>query len=161
MASREQADALDAADELARWRGQFALPRAADGSAVTYLCGHSLGLAPLAARARVLEELEDWERLGVSGHEHGRRAWIGYAERLSPLLAPLAGAAASEVVAMNSLSVNLHLLLASFYRPTATRHRILIEAGAFPVRSPCGQLADTLARLRSRRGADRSRAAPG
>ena len=90
LVSREQTEALDAADELARWRELFALPRAADGSAVTYLCGHSLGLAPLAARARVLEEIEDWERLGVSGHEHGRRAWIGYAERLGPLLAPLA-----------------------------------------------------------------------
>ena len=131
VTSREQADALDAADELAPWREQFALPRAADGSAVTYLCGHSLGLAPLVARARVLEEIEDWERLGVAGHEYGRRPWIGYAERLSPLLAPLAGAAASEVVAMNALSVNLHLLLTSFYRPTTTRHRILIEAGAF------------------------------
>ncbi len=130
--SRAQAEALDAADELGHWRGRFALPQAQDGSELTYLCGHSLGLAPLAARTRVLEELEDWERLGVAGHEHGRRAWIGYAERLAPLLAPLAGASAGEVVAMNSLSVNLHLLLASFYRPTSTRHRVLIEAGAFP-----------------------------
>ncbi len=91
-----------------------------------------MGLAPLAARTRVLEELEDWERLGVLGHEQGRRAWIGYAERLAPPLAELAGAQPHEVVAMNSLTVNLHLLLASFYRPTAARFRILIEAGAFP-----------------------------
>ncbi len=124
--------ALDRADELGSLREQFALPRDAGGSELTYLCGHSLGLAPREARARVMEEIEDWERLAVHGHELGRRAWIGYAERLAPLLAPLAGALPDEVVAMNSLSVNLHLLLASFYRPSAARHRILIEAGAFP-----------------------------
>ena len=132
VATRVQASALDGADELGSWRAQFALPRDASGEELSYLCGHSLGLAPLAARARVLEELEDWERLGVYGHEHARRAWIAYAERLSPQLALLAGALPAEVAAMNSLSVNLHLLLASFYRPTAARHRILIEAGAFP-----------------------------
>lgn len=130
--SRARAVALDQADELGALRARFALPRAAGGQELIYLCGHSLGLAPLAARARVNEELDDWAHLGVRGHEQGRRAWIGYAERLSPLLAPLAGAQPVEVVAMNSLSVNLHLLLASFYRPSAARHRILIEAGAFP-----------------------------
>jgi kynureninase len=130
--SRAAAEALDTADELAPLRAKFALPRGANGEPLAYLCGHSLGLAPLAARACVLAEIEDWERFGVAGHEHARRAWIGYAERLAPLLAPLAGAAPSEVVAMNSLSVNLHLLLASFYRPSATRYRVLIEAGAFP-----------------------------
>jgi kynureninase len=124
--------ALDRADGLGKLRERFALPRAADGTELIYLCGHSLGLAPLEARARVMEEIEDWERLAVHGHEQGRRAWIGYAERLAPLLAPLAGALPDEVVAMNSLSVNLHLLLASFYRPSSARHRILIEAGAFP-----------------------------
>ena len=132
IALQERAAILDRADPLAALRTRFALPRDADGNELTYLCGHSLGLAPLAARARVLEELEDWERLGVSGHEHGRRAWIGYAERLAPGLAALAGAEPTEVVAMNSLSVNLHLLLASFYRPAGVRQRILIEAGAFP-----------------------------
>ena len=126
------ARALDAADALAHWRDGFSIPRGADGAQLTYLCGHSLGLAPRAARTRVLEELEDWERLGVRGHEHARRDWIGYAERLQAPLAVLAGAAPQEVVAMNSLSVNLHLLLVSFYRPAAARHRILIEAGAFP-----------------------------
>ncbi len=126
------AAALDEADTLAPWANRFAMPRAAGGTALTYLCGHSLGLAPLEARARVLEELDDWEHLGVRGHEHARRDWIGYAERLQVPLAALAGAQPHEVVAMNSLSVNLHLLLASFYRPTAARHRVLIEAGAFP-----------------------------
>lgn len=127
-----QALERDRADELRAWRDQFVLPRDERGDELIYLCGHSLGLAPRAARARVLEELEDWERMGVHGHEQGQRAWIGYAERLAPPLALLAGAQPAEVVAMNSLSINLHLLLASFYRPTAARHRILIEAGAFP-----------------------------
>ena len=130
--SSSRADELDADDSLSSWRSRFALPRDQDGRQLVYLCGHSLGLAPIAARARVLEELDDWERLGVLGHEHARRQWIGYAERLAPALAMLAGAERSEVVAMNSLTVNLHLLLASFYRPTSARHRILIEAGAFP-----------------------------
>ena len=129
---REQALALDRTDELQALRTRFALPRNAAGAELIYLCGHSLGLAPLAARARVLEELGDWERLGVLGHEHGRRAWIGYAERLAPPLARMAGAGSDEVVAMNSLTINLHLLLASFYRPDSARYRILIEAGAFP-----------------------------
>jgi len=126
------ARALDQADELRGWRSEFALPCGPDGLELTYLCGHSLGLAPRGARARVLEELEDWERLGVRGHEQARRPWIGYAQRLTAPLALLAGAQPQEVVAMNSLSINLHLLLASFYRPTPARHRILIEAGAFP-----------------------------
>lgn len=131
-AARVRALALDEGDELRSFRTQFSMPRNAGGEELTYLCGNSLGLAPLTARARVLEELDDWERQGVLGHEQGRRAWVGYAERLAPPLAQLAGALPGEVVAMNSLTVNLHLLLASFYRPTGTRFRILIEAGAFP-----------------------------
>ena len=131
-ATKSQADVFDAADELKAWRAHFAMPRNEHGVELTYLCGHSLGLAPIAARERVLEELEDWERMGVLGHEHARRSWIGYADRLRSGLAQLAGAQPTEVVAMNSLTVNLHLLLASFYRPTTTRHRILIESGAFP-----------------------------
>jgi kynureninase len=132
IAPSARASELDRSDALKAWRARFALPRDERGTELVYLCGHSLGLAPTSARARVLEELEDWERLGVAGHEHGRHAWINYAERLSPGLAQLAGALPTEVVAMNSLTVNLHLLLASFYRPTTACHRILIEAGAFP-----------------------------
>jgi kynureninase len=125
------ARAQDAADALAGLRARFALPRAADGSTLLYFCGHSLGLAPTAARAMIEAEIADWERLGVLGHEYAAAPWTGYAERLAPLLAPLAGALPHEVVAMNSLSVNLHLLLASFYRPSGGRRAILIEAGAF------------------------------
>jgi kynureninase len=128
---RQWARAQDQADPLAGMRDNFALPRAADGSALLYLCGHSLGPAPLAARAMIDAEIEDWERLAVLGHEQARSPWIGYAEQLQPELARLAGALPLEVVAMNSLSVNLHLLLASFYRPDSQRRAILIESGAF------------------------------
>jgi kynureninase len=128
----EKAQALDAADPLAPLREQFVLPTGANGEPLAYLCGHSLGAAPRAARARVAEELDDWERLGVEGHHSGRRPWIDYAQLLARPLALLAGARAHEVVAMNSLTVNLHLLMASFYRPRGSRRLIVIEAGAFP-----------------------------
>ena len=130
--SEAHARHLDATDALADMRANYALPAGASGAALAYLSGHSLGLAPRTARTRVDEELRDWEQLGVLGHEHAHRPWIGYAEQLQPDLAMLTGARAHEVVAMNSLTVNLHLLLASFYRPTAQRQRILVEAGAFP-----------------------------
>lgn len=113
-------------------RGRFALPRDPKGEPLIYLCGHSLGLAPLAARRLVHEELQDWEQLGVEGHHRSRRPWIDYAELLQAGLAQLAGAEPAEVVAMNALTTNLHLLLASFYRPQGRRRRILIERGAFP-----------------------------
>ncbi len=126
-----QARALDAADPLASLRAQFALPVDETGRELTYLCGHSLGLAPLAARRRVEEELDDWARLGVEGHHRARRPWIAYAELLQGGLARLAGAQPSEVVAMNSLTVNLHLMMASFYRPQGQRIAIVVEEGAF------------------------------
>jgi kynureninase len=125
------ARAQDAADPLRSLRARFALPRGADAQALIYLCGHSLGLAPVDARQVLDREIERWERLGVSGHEHGEPGWIAYAEALQQPLSQLAGAGSHEVIAMNSLSVNLHLLLASFYRPSAQRRAILIEAGAF------------------------------
>ena len=130
----QAARALDEADPLGAFRERFALPCDAAGEPLTYLCGHSLGLMPLAAREAVIQELDDWAQLGVRGHEHARRPWIPYHEQLATPLARLTGAAPAEVAAMASLSVNLHLLLASFYRPspTAQRSKILIEEGAFP-----------------------------
>jgi kynureninase len=128
----DEALRLDQGDPLAGFRQQFAMPQAADGTPALYLCGHSLGLMPLAAPALVQQELDDWARLGVRGHHEARHDWIGYAERLQPSLARLVGARENEVVAMNSLSVNLHLLMASFYRPEGTRRCIVIETGAFP-----------------------------
>jgi kynureninase len=127
----EFARRLDEAEPLRAFRDRFALPRDAQGEPLVYLCGHSLGLMPLAARGLVLEELNDWARLAVLGHEHARRPWIPYHENLRDGLASLTGARGTEVVAMNSLTINLHLLLAAFYRPTGARRRILIEAGAF------------------------------
>jgi kynureninase len=121
----------DRADPLRELRSRFALPHDASGKELTYLCGHSLGLMPLAARDLVDEELEEWAARGVLGHESGRRPWIGYHEHLTAGLAQLVGAQPGEVVAMNSLTVNLHLMLASFFRPQGARRRILIEAGAF------------------------------
>jgi kynureninase len=127
----EFAHRLDEADPLRDLRARFALPRGEGGEPLVYLCGHSLGLMPLAARGLVLEELDDWARLAVRGHEHAHRPWIPYHENLRAGLAALAGARPGEVVAMNALTVNLHLLLAAFYRPSGARRRILMEAGAF------------------------------
>jgi kynureninase len=128
----ERARALDAADPLAPLRERFVLPTGSDGRPLLYFCGHSLGAAPREARARVVEELDDWEKLGVTGHHAGRRPWIDYAELLVKPLSLLAGAREHEVVAMNSLTVNLHLLMASFYRPQGRRRLLVIEGGAFP-----------------------------
>lgn len=122
----------DGADPLQEFRARFALPRDAAGRPLVYFCGHSLGLMPLAARQIVNEELDSWEARGISGQFSGRRPWIDYASLLTAGLATLAGAHGHEVVAMNALTVNLHMLLASFYRPQGARQRILIEAGAFP-----------------------------
>jgi kynureninase len=127
----EHALRLDEADPLRAFRERFALPRDERGEPLLYLCGHSLGLLPLAARELVVEELDDWARLGVLGHEHARRPWIPYHENLTPGLAYLTGARSNEVISMNSLTVNLHLMLASFYRPAGKRTKILIESGAF------------------------------
>lgn len=127
----EYARHRDEADPLRAYRQRFALPRNSRGDPLVYLCGHSLGLMPLAARDVVLEELEDWSKLGVYGHEGARRPWIPYHENLAAGLAELAGAQRDEVVAMNSLTGNLHFMLAGFYQPLGRRVKILIEAGAF------------------------------
>jgi kynureninase len=97
-----------------------------------YLSGHSLGLQPTSAAAFVEQELADWRRLGVLGHHDAHRPWIGYHETVAQGLAELVGAGPSEVVAMNSLTVNLHLMMVTFFRPDAVRNRILIEKSAFP-----------------------------
>lgn len=123
---------LDAEDPLARFRDDFHIPPTADGEPTIYLCGNSLGLQPARTEAMLLEELADWRRLGVEGHLHGRRPWLPYHEQLAPLLAELVGAEPGEVVAMNTLTVNLHLLMVSFYRPEGRRRKLLIEQPAFP-----------------------------
>ena len=127
-----EARVRDRDDTLARYREAFALPTGREGQALVYLCGHSLGLAPRSARSLVEQELARWEQLGVRGHHEGPRPWIDYAEALRPGLARLAGASPDEVVAMNGLTVNLHLLMASFFRPEGRRRCIVIESGGFP-----------------------------
>src|SRR4051794_3549708 len=127
----ESARARDEADELRPFREKFAIPTNARGQQQLYLCGHSLGLMPLAARRLVGQELDDWARLAVLGHESATRPWIPYHQNLTAGLAYLAGAQPDEVIAMNSLTVNLHLMLASFYRPNGNRVKIVIESGAF------------------------------
>ncbi|TGE15648.1 kynureninase [Hymenobacter elongatus] len=128
----EFAAALDAADPLREFRHRFHTPLASDGQPSVYFCGNSLGLQPKAARAAVEEEFESWEKLGVEGHFHGTSPWLGYHETLTDSTARLVGARPAEVVVMNNLTTNLHLLLISFYRPTATRYKVLMEGGAFP-----------------------------
>ena len=130
--SEQEALALDAADPLAGFRGRFELPKGPDGGELVYFAGNSLGLMPKAARGYVEQELRDWARLGVEGHFHAATPWYGYHQVLRDPLARLVGAKPSEVVAMNSLTVNLHLMMATFYRPTRGRHAILIEEHAFP-----------------------------
>jgi kynureninase len=129
---RSYAQELDARDPLARFRDRFHIPKQADGRDHLYLCGNSLGLQPKAVRAYVEQELADWEKLGVEGHIHARNPWLPYHEFLTGAMARVVGGQPGEVVVMNSLTVNLHLLMVSFYRPTAKRHKIIIEADAFP-----------------------------
>lgn len=131
-ATRTFAANLSSNDPLAAYRERFHLPKNPDGTDAVYLCGHSLGLQPKTARAYIEQEMTEWERLGVEGHFHARKPWMPYHELLTASTARLVGALPEEVVVMNSLTVNLHLLMASFYRPTRDRHKILIEANAFP-----------------------------
>jgi kynureninase len=130
-ATADWARAADGDDPLREFREQFLIPPHADGQTL-YFCGNSLGLQPRSVRTAVESELDYWGELGVEGHFKGRLPWMDYHEFVRDHMAEVVGAQPSEVVAMNTLSVNLHLLMVSFYRPTAERHKILIEAGAFP-----------------------------
>ena len=175
-ASLKHAQSLDQADPLVPFRSRFAIPTrrsiagaggaspsgtADGGEPATYLVGNSLGLMPRAARDAVMRELDDWERLGVEGHLHGTHPWLPYHEDFRRLYAPLVGAKESEVVAMNGLTVNLHVVMTSFYRPSGERSKIIIEDAAFPsdqysVRSQAALKGfhpnDSLIRLRPRDG---------
>ncbi len=124
--------AMDANDPLAKYRERFHLPKTKNHEACIYFCGNSLGLQPKTVRAYVEQELQDWERLGVEGHFQAKNPWMPYHEFLTEQTARLVGAKPIEVVAMNSLTVNLHLLMVSFYRPTPRRYKIVTEANAFP-----------------------------
>lgn len=123
---------MDEQDGLRSYRDSFHIPEFKPGRPVVYLSGQSLGLAPRKAQDYVDQELRDWARLGVAGHFTAKNPWLPYHEAIAAPLARLTGASPREVVAMNTLTVNLHLMLVSFYQPTKTRYKILIEAGAFP-----------------------------
>jgi len=123
---------MDASDKLKNFRDKFYIPRQADGEDVIYLTGNSLGLQPKTVRGYIEQELKDWEKLGVEGHFNAKNPWMPYHEFVTKQMANVVGARAVETVVMNSLTVNLHLLLVSFYRPTNERHKIVIEANAFP-----------------------------
>ena len=127
----DYASALDAADPLHALRSEFHIPRH-EGREQAYFCGNSLGLQPKAARGYVEEVLEKWAVEAVEGHFTGSGQWMPYHALVRNGLAAAVGALPSEVVAMNSLTANLHLMMVSFYRPTLERPAILMEAGAFP-----------------------------
>jgi kynureninase len=121
----------DQKDPLRSFRSQFLFPRHG-GRQVLYFCGNSLGLQPKAVRASLIHELDQWARYGVEGHFEGDLPWMHYHKFLVDQSAGLVGAKPDEVVVMNTLTVNLHLMMVSFYRPTQTRYKIIMEAGAFP-----------------------------
>jgi kynureninase len=123
---------MDEVDPLKKYRDQFHLPMQKNGEPYIYLCGNSLGLQPKSTRAAIEQELLDWENYGVEGHFHAKNPWMPYHEFLTNAMANVVGAKPIEVVVMNTLSVNLHLMMVSFYRPTAKRSKILIEFDAFP-----------------------------
>ena len=127
----EFAKSLDAHDVLAKYRQEFYFPKL-NGKEAIYLTGNSLGLQPKTALAALEQELEDWKNYGVEGHFHGKNPWFHYHKFLTEKAAKVVGALPHEVVVMNNLTVNLHLMMVSFYRPTATRYKIIMEAGAFP-----------------------------
>ncbi len=124
--------AMDEGDPLKEFRERFLFPKTAGGNGTVYLCGHSLGLQPRTVGAYIELELKEWAQLGVEGHFQATNPWMPYHRLLTDQTAELVGAKPLEVVVMNSLTVNLHLMMVSFYRPTASRHKIVVERGAFP-----------------------------
>jgi kynureninase len=125
------AQQLDAQDQLRQYQNEFSFPQV-NGKKAIYFTGNSLGLQPNRARTYVDEVMNDWANLAVEGHFYAEKPWWDYHERFANPLSQLVGALPSEVTVMNTLTVNLHLLMVSFYRPTATRYKIICEEKAFP-----------------------------
>lgn len=157
---------LDQADELASYRNDFIFPKNQRGQDFLYFAGNSLGLQPKKTRQFINDELDDWAKLGVEGHLNARHPWLPYHELVCEKLARVVGAMPIEVVAMNSVTVNLHLMMTSFYRPNKTRHKIIIEGGAFPsdqyavqsqIKLHGFKLEDSLVELKPRLGEDNLR----
>ncbi len=132
ITDREFARQMDREDKLADYRDRFFVPRTDDGEETLYFCGNSLGLQPKSTGEYLEAELQKWAEKGVDGHFADSDPWYSYHELLSQPLSEVVGAKPLEVVAMNSLTTNLHLLMVSFYRPTSERFKIIIEGGAFP-----------------------------
>ena len=130
--SRDFAKFMDQNDPIRSYRKKFYFPKHKGGEQAVYLCGNSLGLQPENAEKAIIEYLESWRVLGVKGHFEGNRPYTTYHEELGEKMARLVGALNEEVVVMNSLTVNLHLMMVSFYRPSSKRYKILIEKDAFP-----------------------------
>lgn len=130
-ASLEYAQQLDKEDILSNNRTRFHIPQH-EGTDTVYMCGNSLGLQPKSVEYLIKQELDDWARYGVEGHFKARNPWFSYHHIFSERLAKLVGAKKEEVVATNTLTVNLQLLMISFYRPQGKRYKIMMEAGAFP-----------------------------
>jgi kynureninase len=122
----------DLKDPLRKYRELFHMPMQKNGEPYIYLCGNSLGLQPKTTRSAIDQELRDWEDYGVEGHFHAKNPWMPYHEFLTEAMAEVVGAKSHEVVVMNTLSVNLHLMMVSFYQPTKEKYKILIESDAFP-----------------------------
>lgn len=129
---RSQAEEWDKNDVLAHFRDRFLIPKAPSGKEYIYFCGNSLGLQSKSIRTAVAQELDDWAQFGVKGHHLAQFPWYAYHEFLTQPMAEVIGAKPLETVIMNTLTVNLHLMMVSFYRPDATRFKILIEHSAFP-----------------------------
>lgn len=130
--NRDHAKSLDLADPLSRFRDRFFFPVLVNEDQPIYFTGNSLGLQPKTTRAYLKQELDDWARLAVDAHLHAKNPWLPYHEFLTEQMARVVGALPIETVVMNSLTVNLHLMMVSFYRPTSDRYMIIIEKGAFP-----------------------------
>ena len=130
--SRELALELDNKDPLLSYNDKFHFPAQENGNKHIYLCGNSLGLQAKITESFVKQELDDWKALGVEGHFHAQNPWLPYHEFLSESYSKIVGSKKSEVIAMNTLSVNLHLMMVSFYRPNETKNKIIIEGDAFP-----------------------------
>jgi kynureninase len=128
----EFAKQQDKEDALAHLRNQFHIPKDKNGKDWLYFTGNSLGLQPKATKEYINQELEDWANLGVEGHFEAKNPWLNYHELLTDKMAKVVGAKPVEVVVMNTLTTNLHLLMVSFYRPTKTKYKIIIESDAFP-----------------------------
>ena len=123
---------MDTSDGLLKYREMFHIPKIANGGNSIYLVGNSLGLQPINTIEYIQQEIKTWKFLGVNGHHEGERPWGSYESTINKKMASLAGSKVDEVVTMNSLTVNLHLLMVSFYRPTQERYKIMMEAKAFP-----------------------------